>query len=49
MGAGCTFPLRTLGGDYKDTLFFSFTKPELAVEDVFELLSALGMGRKLYI
>lgn len=49
MGAGCTFPLRTLGGDYRDTLFFSFTKPELAVEDVFELLAALGMGRKMYI
>lgn len=24
MGGGYTFPLRTLGGDYRDTLFFSF-------------------------
>ena len=23
-GEGYTFPLRTLGGDYRDTLFFSF-------------------------
>jgi hypothetical protein len=49
MGAGCTIPLRILGGDYRDTLFFPFTKPELAVEAVSELLAASELGKKMCI
>lgn len=44
MGAGHTFPLKALG-DYRDSMniYKSFTKPELEVEVVSELLAALEM------
>lgn len=48
MGAGHTFPLKAFG-DYRDgmNIYEAFTKPELEVEVVSELLAALEMGCNL--
>lgn len=48
VGAAHTFPLRAFG-DYRDSMniYKSFTKPELEVEVVSELLAALEMGCNL--